>query len=249
MATFVKYSPLLIVAVIWELVVQVGIIQETTLPTLTSVLVTLFRMLQDDILVHTAHSLWRGTAGFLMAVVFGTAAGIVMAWYRVIRLVFNPILQCTYPLPKSALLPLLIIWLGLGDSTKVTLIFIGCMLPVIISSYNAARGVQQSLVWSARSFGASNNQVLWEIVLPAALPEILTGIRTALAIGFILLVASELIIANNGIGFLIGNLGGLGDYQGMFAGVIIISLIGYLADRGYMMLSRRLLAWQETQHG
>ena len=148
-------------------------------------------------------------------------------------------------MPKSALIPLTIMWIGLGDPSKITLIFIGCLLPVVLSAFNAARGVDHILLWSARSLGASEKRILWEVVLPAALPEILSGIRIALALAFILLVSGELIIANNGIGYLIDLLGEGGDYSGMFAGVATISVVGFLADRGYVMLTNRLLSWRE----
>jgi NitT/TauT family transport system permease protein len=116
---------------------------------------------------------------------------------------------------------------------------------VVLSSFNAARGVDQILLWSARSMGANEREVLWEVVVPAALPEILSGIRVALALAFILLVAGELIIANNGIGYLIDLLGEGGDYAGMFAGVVTISTVGFFADRGYVALTRRILVWRE----
>jgi NitT/TauT family transport system permease protein len=168
-----------------------------------------------------------------------------MSWYRPVRLLVRPFIQLFYPLPKSALIPLTIIWLGLGDVSKITLIFVGSLLPVVVSSFNAARGVDHLLVWSARSVGASDREILWEIVIPAALPEILNGYRVALSLCFILVVAGELIIANNGIGFLISFLGEGGDYKGMFAGVLTISLIGFAADRLYVMVMRRILIWRE----
>jgi NitT/TauT family transport system permease protein len=143
------------------------------------------------------------------------------------------------------LIPLTIIWLGLGDLSKITLIFLGSLLPVVVSSFNAARGVDQLLIWSARSVGATDRELLWEIVIPAALPEILNGYRVALALCFILVIAGELIIANNGVGFLISFLGEGGDYQGMFAGVLTISVIGFAADRLYLMAMRRALIWRE----
>jgi NitT/TauT family transport system permease protein len=168
-----------------------------------------------------------------------------MAWYKPIRIVVNPFIQMFYPLPKSALIPLTIMWLGLGDVSKISLIFIGCLLPVVVSAFNAARGVENVLVWSARGLGATEREVLREVVVPAALPEILNGIRVALALAFILMVTGELIIANNGIGFLINFLGDGGDYKGMFAGVIMITAVGFCADRLYLMGMRRILIWRE----
>lgn len=240
-----RYTPLLILALLWESVTRLGLISEYALPPLTNVVVAFVRMLGEDLLSNTGMSLYRGMSGFGAAVVFGVCAGVLMAWYRPVRILLNPLMRCFYPMPKSALIPLTIMWIGLGDPSKITLIFIGCLLPIVLSAYNAARGVDDVLIWSARGMGASEREVLWEVVVPASLPEILNGIRTALALSFILLVSSELIIANNGIGYIIDLLGEGGDYAGMFAGVVTISAIGFIADRLYVALSRRLLAWRE----
>lgn len=240
-----RYSPLLLLAVLWEAVTQAQLVSQYALPTLSGVLSSLWTLAGDDLTYHTSRSILRGATGLGCAVVLGTTAGVLMAWYRPVRLLLKPFIQMFYPLPKSALIPLTIMWIGLGDPSKITLIFIGSLLPIVVSSFNAARGVDQVLLWSARGMGATDRELLWEVVIPAALPEILNGYRVALALCFILVVAGELIIANNGIGFLINFLGEGGDYKGMFAGVITISLVGFLADRGYQMLMRRILIWRE----
>jgi NitT/TauT family transport system permease protein len=244
-STLWRYTPLLLLALAWEAVTRTHLVSQYALPTLSGVLASLVHLMGDDLAYHTSLSIMRGAAGLAAAIVLGTAAGVLMAWYRPVRLLVKPLIQLFYPLPKSALIPLTIIWLGLGDLSKITLIFVGSLLPVVVSSFNAARGVDHLLVWSARSVGASDRELLWEIVIPAALPEILNGYRVALALCFILVVAGELIIANNGIGFLISFLGEGGDYKGMFAGVLTISLIGFAADRLYVMAMRRILIWRE----
>lgn len=243
--TLWRFTPLLLLAVLWEAVSRAGLVSEYALPPLSHVVTAFARMLADDLWSHTARSLARGSTGFAAAVVVGVLAGVLMAWYRPVRILVNPVMRCFYPMPKSALIPLTIMWIGLGDASKITLIFIGCLLPVVMSAYNAARGVDQVLIWSARGMGASEREVLWEVVVPAALPEILSGIRISLALAFILLVSGELIIANNGIGYLIDIMGEGGDYAGMFAAVVTISAIGFAADRSYVALTRRILIWRE----
>ena len=243
--TLWRYTPLLLLAAVWEAVTQAHLVSQYALPTLSGVFSSLWTLAGDDLSYHTSRSVARGAIGLGAAVVFGTTAGVLMAWYRPVRLLLKPFIQMFYPMPKSALIPLTIMWIGLGDPSKITLIFIGSLLPIVVSSFNAARGVDQVLIWSARGMGATERELLLEVVVPAALPEILNGYRVALALCFILVVAGELIIANNGIGFLINFLGEGGDYKGMFAGVITISLVGFLADRGYVMLMRRILIWRE----
>ncbi len=239
-----RFTPVLILAVMWEATSRLGLVSEFALPPLSAVIRAFFRMLADDLWFHIGRSLLRGGTGFGAAVVIGVLVGVLMVWYRPVRVLLNPIMRCFYPMPKSALIPLTIMWIGLGDMSKMTLIFIGCMLPIVISAFNAARGVDTVLLWSARSLGASEREILWEIVVPAALPEILNGIRISLALSFILMVSAEMIISNDGIGYLIDVLGGGGDYAGMFAGVITISAVGFFADRGFVALSNRLLVWR-----
>jgi ABC-type nitrate/sulfonate/bicarbonate transport system permease component len=168
-----------------------------------------------------------------------------MAWWRSVDLLLGPLVELFYPMPKSALIPVTALWLGFGDGSKILLIFLGCMLPVTIGAYNGARGCDRMLVWSARSMGASRMRALLDVVLPSALPELLNGIRSALALTFVLLVSSELIQARSGLGYLIGFLGSGGVYDAMFAVVLTVAFLGFLADRVYLLLMRRALIWRE----
>ena len=146
----------------------------------------------------------------------------------------GPLVELFYPMPNSALIPVTVLWLGFGNGSKILLIFLGCMLPVTIGAFNGARSSEQVLVWSARSMGASRLRMLWDVVVPSALPELLNGFRTALALSFILLVSSELIVAQQGLGYLIGFLGENGTYDAMFAVVLTLAFLGFAADRLYL---------------
>jgi NitT/TauT family transport system permease protein len=150
-----------------------------------------------------------------------------------------------YPLPKSALVPVTAIWLGFGDGSKILLIFLGCMIPVTIAAFNGARGSDRMLLWSARSMGASRLRVLRDVVMPSAMAELLNGIRTALALAFILLVSSELIVAQKGFGYLIGSLGANGSYDAMYAVVFTVAFLGFAADRIYQAVVQRVLIWRQ----
>jgi ABC-type nitrate/sulfonate/bicarbonate transport system permease component len=167
-----------------------------------------------------------------------------MAWWRPANILLGPLVEIFYPVPKSALIPVTVIWLGFGDGSKILLIFLGCMLPVTIGAFNGARASDQMLVWSARALGASRMRMLWDVVVPSALAELLNGVRTALALSFILLVSSELIVARSGFGYLIGGLGASGSYDAMFAVVLTVAFLGFAADRAYQMIVRRALLWQ-----
>ena len=241
----IRYLPLVLLALAWEAVARFELVSRLALPTLTDVAVAWFDLLRSgELLTNAADSVYRGAVGLLLAVVLGGLAGVFMAFSRAVNVLLGPLVELFYPVPKSALIPITVFWLGFGDGSKILLIFLGCMLPVTIGAYNGARSTDQALLWSARSMGAGRLRVLWDVVVPSALPELLNGIRTAIALSFVLLVLSELIASRKGLGFMIGLFGSGGVYDAMFATVLTVALLGFVADRSFQLVMRRALAWQ-----
>ena len=241
-----RYAPILLLALAWEAASRTGLVPASALPPLDAVFKSWYNLAASgDLWTNGVASISRAAIGLGLAVVVGALIGVLMAWYKPVRIAINPIVQFFYPMPKSALIPVMVLWLGFGDASKITTIFVGCLLPVTLSAFNGARGTDEVLIWSARSLGASRARVLWEIVFPSALPELLSGVRTALALSFVLLVASELIVARQGLGYMIGWLGDGGAYDAMFAVVLTVAALGFIADRLYLMLVGRVLAWRE----
>jgi ABC-type nitrate/sulfonate/bicarbonate transport system permease component len=241
-----RYLPLILLALGWELVARFELVSSSALPSMGQVAVAWFDLVKDgELVINGLSSLYRAGAGLLLSIVIGAALGIFMAWWRPLNVLLSPLVEIFYPMPKSALIPVTVIWLGFGDGSKILLIFLGCMLPITIGAFNGARGADHVLVWSARSMGAGRLRMLWDVVVPSAMPEMLNGIRTALALSFILLVSSELIVAQKGFGYLIGYLGANGSYEGMFAVVLTVAFIGFAADRLYQLLVQRVLQWRE----
>jgi NitT/TauT family transport system permease protein len=246
MRTVARYLPLLLLAVAWELAARLNIISSLALPPLSSVATAWVDLIKDGELIDNGGaSLYRAFMGLLLAVIVGGGLGMAMARVRLLDVFLNPLVELFYPLPKSALIPVTVLWLGFGDGSKILLIFLGCMIPVTIGAYNGARSSDHALVWSARSMGASPIRMMWDVVMPSALPELLNGIRTALALAFILLVSSELIVSQKGFGYLIGYLGSTGSYEGMYAVVLTVAFLGFAADRFYQLLMQWLLRWRE----
>jgi NitT/TauT family transport system permease protein len=240
-----RYTPLFLLAALWEAATRLGVVSPSALPPLDKVAEAWWGLLRGgDLWTNGLASIWRLLAGLALAVLVGGVTGVLMAWYKPVQRIVNPVVQFFYPMPKSALIPVMVLWLGFGDASKITTIFLGCMLPVTLSAFNGARGAEEVLIWSARSMGASRTRVLWEVVIPCAMPELLSGVRTALALSFVLLVASELIAARQGLGYMIGWLGDGGVYDAMFAVVLTVAALGFAADRLYLMLMRRVLAWR-----
>jgi NitT/TauT family transport system permease protein len=242
----IRYLPLLILAAGWELVARLELVSGTALPPLSDVIAAWIDMIKDgELVTNGASSLYRAGVGLALSVIIGTVLGIGMAWWKPVNVLLAPLVEIFYPLPKSALIPVTVIWLGFGDGSKILLILLGCMLPVTLGAFNGARSSEQVLVWSARSMGASRLRMLWDVVLPSAMPELLNGIRTALALAFILLVSSELIVAQKGFGYLIGFLGANGTYDAMYAVVFTVAFLGFAADRIYQMFVHRVLLWRQ----
>jgi ABC-type nitrate/sulfonate/bicarbonate transport system permease component len=244
--SLIRYLPLLLLAIAWELVARLELVSTTALPPLSDVVWAGLAMIKDgELISNGASSLYRAGAGLGLAILIGGTIGIAMAWWKPVNVLVAPLVEIFYPLPKSALIPVTVIWLGFGDGSKILLIFLGCMLPVTIGAFNGARSSEQALVWSARSMGASRLRMLWDVVVPSAMPELLNGIRTALALSFILLVSSELIVAQKGFGHLIGSLGANGSYDAMYAVVLTVAFLGFAADRLYLLITKRTLAWRD----
>jgi len=241
-----RYLPILLLAILWEVAPRLDLIDSGSVPPLSTVAVAWWNLLRSgDLVSNGLSSLQNLVAGLALGVIVGTALGVLMAWYKPLDELVHPLVRALYPMPKSALIPVMILWLGLGSASKIASIFIGCLLPVVLSAYNGARGVDRVLIWSALAAGATRRAVLWEVVLPSALPEILAGTRNALALSFILLVSSEFVIGQRGLGYLISFLGEGGAYDAMFAGVLTVAAVGFLADRIYLAIMRSALAWRE----
>jgi NitT/TauT family transport system permease protein len=242
----VRYAPLLVLLAAWEAVSRFGLVSSLVLPSASEVARAWVDLAQSgDLVSNGLASLWRASAGLALAIVVGGALGIFMATSRAVDAVVGPLVELFYPMPKSALIPVTALWLGFGDGSKILLIFLGCMLPVTLGAYNGARGADRDLVWSARGMGAGRLRTLWDVIVPSALPEMLNGARTALALSFILLVSSELLVARQGLGYLIGYLGADGYYSRMFAVVLTVAFAGFAADRLYQAAVTRALRWRE----
>ena len=244
-----RLVPLLLLFSAWQAASSSGLLPTTVLPPFWDVATVLASLVSSgEIFPHTAASFARAGTGFAIAVAGGIALGLIMARVRAVERAVEPILLLIYPVPKPALIPLFMIWLGIGDFSKVAVIALACLLPVVVATFNGARSVDDMLLWSARARGTSERRLLWRVVLPAALPQIAAGVRTAIAIAIIVLVSSEFISAETGLGYLIFSYGGVGADDAMLAVVIYLAVLGYLLDRFYLAGLRRLMAWHAFAH-
>jgi NitT/TauT family transport system permease protein len=153
-----------------------------------------------------------------------------------------------YPVPKAALMPIIMLWLGVGDASKTLVIFLGVTLPVIYHSYQGARAVEERMLWSAAAMGMGPLARLTHIVLPAALPEILVGCRTGLVLALITMVTSEMITRQTGVGNILFNSLDMAQYDTVYAMIVIIGGLGFALDAAFEALRSRLVRWAEPSH-
>jgi len=224
---------------------RAGWISSLTLPRPSDVLLT-FKELWDNgmLFKHLAPSLSRLAVGATIGATVGIAVGILIGLLSYVRAGLVPLVAAIFPIPKIALLPLFVIWFGIDETSKYALIAFGTFTPTVVATYGAVDNVDRSLIRMGQSFGLSWMSIVRKIVIPGAMPGILSGLRISLAIAIILLVAAEMLGAQYGIGAYILEAGSLYDLERLFAGVLILSLLGVALSAVISQIERRLLGWR-----
>ena len=229
---------------IWQ--VAALILSTDSFPTALEAIRAVPSILGDkESLINILASLRRMAIAFSVAVAVSIPLGLMMGRNRYVASFFNPLLMITYPVPKAALMPIIMLWLGVGDLAKMLVIFLGVSLPVIYHSFQGARAVEEKMLWSGAAMGLSAAQRLIRIVLPAALPEILTGCRTGLVLALITMVTSEMIARQSGAGNILFNALDMGQYETVYAMIIVIGAMGIGLDAAFEKLRSHLVRWSE----
>ena len=196
-----------------------------------------------DLLVNVAHSLWRVLGGVAAAVALGIPVGVGIGLSPLFEDIVDPVVEFLRPIPPIAWIPLGILWFGIGDTQNMFIIFLGAFFPIVLNTIAGVRAVDRSLVWAALTLGGNRRQIIKEIVLPGALPLILTGCRIGVGVGWMALVAAELVAARSGLGFMIQTARYAMVTQRVILGMAVIGLLGLLMDRAMRWLERRTVPW------
>ena len=241
--------PLLVLIVGWEAASRSGVVTPFLLPPISAVLERVWQdALSGELAVNLGLTLFRSLVGFAIAGVGGVVLGILMTRQKLVRWFFDPIVSVGFPMPKIAFLPIFMLWLGLYDFSKISMAVFNAIFPVITATIAAAEGVDRQLLWSARSLGASERQLLREIILPAALPQILTGLQVALPVSMIVTIVTEMMMGGQGLGGAMISASRFADSPGVFAGIVEIAVAGLCIVKGMTVVRRKLLIWhQEAQ--
>jgi len=244
---------LALLLLIWWSITALGLISPLFLPAPQQVLSKLLLIaspqgfMDATLWQHLAASLTRMLVALFAAAVIGIPVGIAMGLSPAVRGLLDPLIELYRPVPPLAYLPLMVIWFGIGETSKILLIYLAIFAPVTLSTLAGVRNTQQVRIRAAQSLGANRWQLLRWVILPGALPEILTGLRIGLGVGWSTLVAAELIAATRGLGFMVQSAGEFLATDVVLAGIAVIALIAFTLELGLRALQRRLTPWNGEQ--
>jgi ABC-type nitrate/sulfonate/bicarbonate transport system permease component len=237
---------IVVLIVAWEGLARSGQFTPFVLPSLSSVLMRIWTdAASGELFINTGLTVYRALAGFFNCMVLGILIGVAMSRNVIAHWFFDPIVSVGFPMPKIAFLPVVILWLGVYDVSKITIIVIDAIFPVIAATVIAIRGIEKELIWSARNMGATDRELMWQIILPAALPQILTGLQVSLPISMIVAVVAEMLMGGYGLGGAMMTASRFADSRGVFAGIVEIAIVGYVLIKLMALIRRRLLVWHQ----
>ena len=239
---------ILVVLIAWELFARSGKVTPFMLPRFSTVLEYIYRdAVGGDLWINLGLTLYRALTGFVIATVAGIALALAMSRSKIAHWFFDPIISVGFPMPKIAFLPIIILWLGLYDFSKVSIVVFDAIFPVVTATLAGIAAVDKELLWSARNMGAKEHEIMWQVVLPAAAPQILTGLQVALPISLIVAIIAEMVMGGYGLGGAMMGASRFANSPGVFAGIVEIAVVGYALIKIMALLRRRLLVWhQET---
>jgi ABC-type nitrate/sulfonate/bicarbonate transport system permease component len=231
-----------------EGVVDAGWVKRSLLPPPSAVGLVLWDLLATgEVLGPLSETLARLAQGFVIGGAIAIATGLAMGYFPAMHDLLEPLVELVRPLPKSALIPVLILFLGLGEAMKVTSVALAVFFPVLIATIQGVRGVDPVLLDTARTFGHGNLRILARIILPAAMPYVMAGLRISLGLGLVLATLSEMLAGTGGVGFLILDMQRAFRVRQMYAWIVILAVVGLLLNSLFLALERFLLHWQHAE--
>ncbi len=233
-----------VLVIAWQVSVQSGWINAYLLPAPGNIVLRMGEELWSGYLIpDTLLTIYRAFSGFVIAAIAGIVIGTLAARNKLARWFFDPLVSIGFPAPKIAFMPLFVLWFGLGDQAKITMVAVSCVFPVISATYLGTGSIDRYLIWSARNLGLSQRGVIWKIVVPAALPQILSGLQIAFPMSLIVTVVTEMITAGGGLGGYMILSARQAQSEQVFVGILTIAIVGYLLLNGFDHVRRYLLRW------
>lgn len=236
-----------VVGLYWMMALRPGT-NPALVPAPPQILQTLFEELTSgDLWTNTLASLTRVLIGYLIGATLALVLGSLAGWFRTIGYVLNPIIDALRPIPALAYIPLVIVWVGIGEPSRIIIIALAVFKPIVVNARAGMQEVAQIYVDAARTLGASRWRVFATVAVPSAIPYFIAGMRTGVSTGFLALVAAELIAAPSGLGFMIQNAGQYFRTDVTIVGIIVIGILGAFLDQLASRAGRALTAWSEVR--
>ncbi|MSP67630.1 MAG: ABC transporter permease [Alphaproteobacteria bacterium] len=248
--SYVELTVLSLVAGIglWWAAVASGMANPVLMPPPGKVLKAIIELTSDGTLaIHIGVSMSRGLGGFVLGTVIGVPLGILIGRSARAHAIIDPWIQLMRPVPPIAVLPLVVLWFGIGETSKLVVVFYGALFPILVNTVHGVRSVENSLIRAARALGASERQIFRLVVLPAAVPSVVTGLRLGAGMAIFVLVAAELLGSTAGLGWLIMDAREHFFTDQIMVGVIALGVVGYTINRGLLLLEHRLVRWRPAQ--
>ena len=237
-----------VVLVVWQLLAGAGWINAVLLPAPLQLVETFAGLLRSGSLVRDiVASIERVLVGFLLAALAGLTLGVILGWFRPLSEFMKPVVEALRPIPPIAWTPIAILWFGIGNAPSYFLVFIGALFPIFVSTFSAVRNIERTQINAALCLGATPRTVILDVLIPASLPIIFPGLRIALGVGWMCVVAAELIAAQSGLGYMIQLNRVLLQTPNVVAGMITIGLIGFAMNGLMSYVERRLSPWRDTR--
>jgi ABC-type nitrate/sulfonate/bicarbonate transport system permease component len=236
--------PIVFVGLLWELISRTSLVNPFLFPPPSKVISALWEMIKSgDLFADIRDSLWRLILGLLSGSVIGVVFGLITGRIKRFASLFVPIIQILRPLPPVAIIPLVIVWFGIDNGAKIFSIAFAVFFPVWINTYVGAQQIPQIFIWSAELLTKSTIKIFHKVILPATLPFIVTGIRTGIAVSFIMIYVSELAGASSGLGYRISIAQLSYRIDEMIATLIVLGALGAILDQIFVRLTRRIFPW------
>jgi len=250
---FISAATVIIIIAVWALITSLGFIEPLYLPSPLAVLQKFIDLAQNGyadatLWQHFSASIQRIFIAVILASLIAVPVGLAIGINPVARAIFDPLIEFYRPVPPLAYLPLIVIWFGIGELSKVLLIYLAVFAPIVVSTAAGVKHVDPIRTRVAQSLGATRWQIIRHVILPSALPDILTGIRIGLGAGWSTLVAAELVAATEGIGFMIQSASQFLVTDLVIAGILIIALVAYIIEIGLRVLQKKLAPWRGQTH-
>jgi ABC-type nitrate/sulfonate/bicarbonate transport system permease component len=237
---------ILLLLIAWEAFARSGKVTAFMLPPFSAVAQRIYAdAISGELWINLGLTMFRALTGFVIAAIGGVTLGAMMVRNKVVRWFFDPIISVGFPMPKIAFLPIIILWLGLYDVSKISVVVFDAIFPVVTATLAGLAGVERELIWSGRNMGASERELMWQIALPAALPQILTGLQVSLPIALIVAIIAEMAMGGYGLGGAMMSASRFADSRGVFAGIVEIAVVGYALIKAMAFVRRRLLVWHQ----